>query len=443
MFYLKKLSRQFPILKNISRIIVWPIDFLTVLIVLPTVLLYHKIKQKIGPKPNHEEKVALLFITFGGGLNKHKKKIGNLELLKNWDGSIKTLDQTIWLMYRSDKTGLTEVKDDSVFAFEQRRVLGIFHYLGWLFMVARGLELARKFPVKIVRSKDPFLCGLCGWIIARMTGNSFCISIHTDYDRRLSMPSKFYWLILGSLFITRKLVKFLFSRADRIFPIRKSMIPWIREHGGGDEQIRVFPHGVDCSKFNSSNLPKPPENWPSPEKHTIISWAGRLDADNFAQDLIEMTLKIVRRKPQVKVMIAGDGEKSEQLRKQVQEAELEQHVHFLGWIEQPLVYRLRKNSLIALELNGGFSLLEAGAAGCALMAYDVEWHDEVVVDETTGYLLEPGDIEGAINCLIELIENPKKAKRFGKNARKLVRRNFSKQATAKMKDRYYRELLNE
>jgi len=44
-------------------------------------------------------------------------------------------------------------------------------------------------------------------------------------------------------------------------------------------------------------------------------------------------------------------------------------------------------------LWGGFSLIEAGAAGNPMIAYDVEWHYELVENHVTGFLVTENNID--------------------------------------------------
>ena len=65
----------------------------------------------------------------------------------------------------------------------------------------------------------------------------------------------------------------------------------------------------------------------------------------------------------------------------------------------------------------GFSLIEACAASRPVIAYDVEWHSELVINNKTGYLIEENDINEVVNKINYLLENKETADELGKNAR--------------------------
>ena len=62
---------------------------------------------------------------------------------------------------------------------------------------------------------------------------------------------------------------------------------------------------------------------------------------------------------------------------------------------------------------GGFSLIESCAAGSPAIAYDVEWHGELVRDGETGFLLAEGDAAGLVAAVERLLDDEALAARLG------------------------------
>ena len=71
------------------------------------------------------------------------------------------------------------------------------------------------------------------------------------------------------------------------------------------------------------------------------------------------------------------------------------------------------------------SVLEACAAGCAVVATDVGGTDEIIFDGSTGFLVKPGDQQGLTDKINYLLENKPVRDTFGKNAKTHVMDNFS------------------
>jgi glycosyltransferase involved in cell wall biosynthesis len=71
------------------------------------------------------------------------------------------------------------------------------------------------------------------------------------------------------------------------------------------------------------------------------------------------------------------------------------------------------------------SLLEAAAAGCAIIASDIPGCKEIITEGKTGLLVPPRDSSGLADALQKLIENPKLRQRLGSAAKALVTSDFS------------------
>jgi L-malate glycosyltransferase len=118
-----------------------------------------------------------------------------------------------------------------------------------------------------------------------------------------------------------------------------------------------------------------------------------------------------------------------QLRQQVEALGVQAQVRFTGYINE-LPMRLQAFDVVAVPSdNEAFSLalVEAMAAGCAVVAARVGGMAELVEDEQTGLLIEPDD-EWALGTAISrlLVDRPMRVK-FGEAARLSVMERFERE----------------
>jgi glycosyltransferase involved in cell wall biosynthesis len=73
----------------------------------------------------------------------------------------------------------------------------------------------------------------------------------------------------------------------------------------------------------------------------------------------------------------------------------------------------------------GNVLIEAAAVGLPSVASRIYGITDAVVDGETGLMHEPGDIQGMMRCLSDLLSNPQKCQELGRNGRERVRDVFS------------------
>ena len=73
----------------------------------------------------------------------------------------------------------------------------------------------------------------------------------------------------------------------------------------------------------------------------------------------------------------------------------------------------------------GISILEAMAAGKAVITTLAPGIERAIINEKTGLVVDQGDIEGLSNAILELLRNPEKSNRIGKAGFELVKSKFS------------------
>jgi glycosyltransferase involved in cell wall biosynthesis len=88
------------------------------------------------------------------------------------------------------------------------------------------------------------------------------------------------------------------------------------------------------------------------------------------------------------------------------------------------------------------AVLEAMAHGLPVVATSVGGVGEAVEDGVTGYLSPPGDAEALCLAIERLIDNPKKRRNFGREARDRAERKFSLAAMVDAYSRFYERIAD-
>jgi glycosyltransferase involved in cell wall biosynthesis len=78
----------------------------------------------------------------------------------------------------------------------------------------------------------------------------------------------------------------------------------------------------------------------------------------------------------------------------------------------------------------GLSVLEAMASGTPVVCSRLGGLPEIVADGETGYLVEPGDVDGLRDRLEAVLRDPERADRMGRAARESVVERFTWSACA-------------
>lgn len=177
----------------------------------------------------------------------------------------------------------------------------------------------------------------------------------------------------------------------------------------GVKRIEVVPNGVDLTKYE--NLSKEPH-----EKFTVITVA-RLEKVKGVEFLIR-----AMEGSNIQLIIVGDGSKRKELENLTKQLKVEGQIKFLGEIpnEKIPLYLTKADCFVLPSLKEGFGIvvLEAMAAGLPVVASKIGGILDLVEDQKTGLLVEPGNSNQIREALIKIKANPDFAKILIENAKK-------------------------
>ena len=134
--------------------------------------------------------------------------------------------------------------------------------------------------------------------------------------------------------------------------------------------------------------------------------------------------------PDLQIVIAGDGPDSEKQRLQ---DEIARSSRPEGFVVLPPVQEIW-GLLSAVDMAAVPSLwsdplprtvMEAMAVGKPVVAYDTGGVSEMVVEGRTGFMVQPGDVDGLADRMVRLAGDPELRRRFGTAAAERARTDFS------------------
>jgi glycosyltransferase involved in cell wall biosynthesis len=322
-----------------------------------------------------------------------------------------------------------------------RRTAAPLHLLRTLAVL---VQFVRRERCDLVRATDPCFSGLIGWFTARLTGRPLCVSIHADFDKRHDLGGASAGAtLLGSRAAATLVERFVLRRAEMVMPIRESLRPYALRLGARPERIRIIPHGTDLSAFVA---PEPLDVWSLfdiPRANRLVSFAGRLVRENYIDDVLDVARRLGAVRRDFTMLVLGDGPEADRVRAAVgSDAVLRQVVRLVGFQRRGVVAAVRRRSAASLCLMGGFSLIEACAAASPVVAYDVEWHAELIRDGETGFLVPEHDLACLTSVVSRLLDDGELGAALGRRAQDLaVSRHGLDRSTAVKKDCYL-ELLS-
>lgn len=214
-------------------------------------------------------------------------------------------------------------------------------------------------------------------------------------------------------------------------------------------EATVVPHGVDSSvyappidraaAFAEAKLPG----------RYAIGCFGRVRAQKGTDLFIDAMCELLPRYPDFSAVIVGaitpDQAAFGNAQKQkIEAAGLSDRIVILGELPiedvQRWFQRLTIYAFTSRNEGYGLTLIEAMAAGAALVATRAGAAELVVTDGDTGVLVPTGDADALAKAIEPLMQNPEAANAMGVRARKRVVENFSLDAEARNIAAVYRSV---
>lgn len=186
------------------------------------------------------------------------------------------------------------------------------------------------------------------------------------------------------------------------------------EHIGGDAVI--IPNGVELALYRAATRQ---ERWTGTPERPTLAFLGRTDEPRKGLGvLLEALPTLVERVPGVRVVVAGRGDLSQA--REVAQA-LPGTLELLGEVtEQDKADLLRSVDLYIAPQTGGESfgivLVEAMAAGAAVVASDLSAFRRVLQEGRSGVLFATGDPAALADAVATTLADPERAQRVRDNA---------------------------
>jgi glycogen synthase len=183
---------------------------------------------------------------------------------------------------------------------------------------------------------------------------------------------------------------------------------------------------------------------PLPTDPPRLLCLGRLHPDKCFDLALKAFASVRDRFPRAHLVIAGDGDERPVLERQVADMGLD-NVEFVGWVAPGKIFELMSAATIVIVPSRYEGLptvaLEAGMMARPVVATRVGGVPEIVVDQETGLLVDPGDWRALAAAIEFLLARPESATEFGQAARRRIQRLFNFERYIDGYDALYRKLV--
>jgi glycosyltransferase involved in cell wall biosynthesis len=201
---------------------------------------------------------------------------------------------------------------------------------------------------------------------------------------------------------------------------------YVRHAGIPAGKIRLLPNFVDPERFRAVSRAEARKQLRLDPDRKVVLFLHRVAQRKGAQYLPDIAAQVLRDAGTVTFLVAGGGPYLEELRRRVREEHLDESFDFRGWVpnrEAPLYYRAADLYLMPSE-EEGFPrvLLEAMAADCPFLAFDIGGVRDVIAPEQVACVIPAGGVSAIAAACAAALRDPARLEAWRRAGRERVER---------------------
>lgn len=216
----------------------------------------------------------------------------------------------------------------------------------------------------------------------------------------------------------------------------------LREVGLPPHKLCVIRNGVEFERFAQARA----VDWTAcglPPDATVFLFIGRLHPQKGPELLLEAATPWLKQQSSLHLVYVGEGPLRAELEQQIENRGVMSQVHLLGRRDDVPALLKGAAALVLPSRWEGLPnvVLEAMAAGCPVIATDVEGTREVLSHKETGLLCRVNSVAELRDALGRLWSSPELRRRLGESSQRIVREHFTWTSVIESYDRLYRAIL--
>lgn len=216
------------------------------------------------------------------------------------------------------------------------------------------------------------------------------------------------------------------------------------------ERVSVIPLGLDPEQFDGGQAAADAAKKVRAElslngAYPVLLNVARLSAVKGQKDLLQVMARVVRRFPQARLLVAGDGPLLPELEDIRDGLGLHDHVLLLGRRDDVDALLHTSDLFVFGSHYEGLpgAVVEAMATGKCVVSFDIPPMRAVIEDGRSGVLVGGRDVERFAEAVVRMAEHPEAARSMGEQARRIAKEKYDIRRNVRSLEALYLELTPE
>ena len=281
----------------------------------------------------------------------------------------------------------------------------------------------RKFKPDIIHSHTPFAVGLEAVICSKLLKIPLVGTHHTFYDHYLKYVKLDYkW---GKNFSWKCTVGY-YNQCDLVLSPTQSLADALTKQGL-KKPVVILQNSIDMNLFK----PVPDLNFKKRLKQRYgikgasLIFEGRLGYEKSIDQVIKALCLMLKKMPDLKLMLAGDGPEKNNLEKLAAELKIKDNIIFTGCIPygKDVVEAYQANDIYitaSKSENMPVAILEAMSCGLPIIAVKERGLTELIKDNANGFFVKTDNPADMTQKTLSLLADPDLLTKFSQASRTLA-----------------------
>ncbi len=288
-------------------------------------------------------------------------------------------------------------------------------------ILARLIQLVRQNDISVVRAGHPSLMGVYGLAVARACGIPLVVRVGGNYERaRQESGQPVMKRFFRTVRVERAVERFVLSRTDLVAAANEDYRRYTIDFGADPDKTTIFRYGNLVDRGHLVDPKSRAEGWSllapygiTPDGVPFLLCVGRLHAIKMPDHAVRTLAKVREAGLRAKLVMVGGGELEDDLRKLAGELGVGDDVVFTRDQNQEWLARVIPLAAVVLSPLTGRALVEVGFGGAPTVAYDIDWHGELVKDGVNGALVPLGAVDAMGEATVRYLRDRRLAERMG------------------------------
>ncbi len=220
-----------------------------------------------------------------------------------------------------------------------------------------------------------------------------------------------------------------FDAAEVLLAVSTGVADWLNGFSEARGRVHVVPNGVDATRFRPELDPV----WHAPTNAFVVGFVGSLKPWHGLSVLVKAFAQVHHAVPETCLLIVGAGPEQAHIEADLDRLGIRAAAHLTGAVTPAEVPRWLASMNVAVapyadpaaSYFSPLKVFEYMASGLPIVAGRIGQISEILTHDTTGVLVEPGDVDALAEALMRLYAAPLLCARLSSAARSTVLANHT------------------